>query len=338
MGKEIGGSGAATSSADKAAETAIVEIRNLRFTYPGIDGHPPPGSKPLIDGFSLQLHAGDRCLLVGSNGAGKTTILKILGGKHIVDPDMVRIMGRSAFHDTALTSSGELSYLGGEWRRDVAFAGFEVTIQMDISAEKMIYGVSGVDPQRRDELIKVLDIDLSWRMHRSSDGQRRRVQICMGLLKPFKVLLLDEITVDLDVVVRANLLIYLKKECERRGATIIYATHIFDGLEDWPSHIVYVAHGKLQLALPLDKVKELSNLSLMRTVEKWLRKERDEDRKRRKERKENGLPEYENSVDGTRVTGDPARMLNNGWAAGRLQSTVAGEENFYFSSNRVLRQ
>ncbi|XP_020682029.1 ABC transporter I family member 20 [Dendrobium catenatum] len=338
MGKEIGGSGAATSSADKAAETAIVEIRNLRFTYPGIDGHPPPGSKPLIDGFSLQLHAGDRCLLVGSNGAGKTTILKILGGKHIVDPDMVRIMGRSAFHDTALTSSGELSYLGGEWRRDVAFAGFEVTIQMDISAEKMIYGVSGVDPQRRDELIKVLDIDLSWRMHRSSDGQRRRVQICMGLLKPFKVLLLDEITVDLDVVVRSNLLIYLKKECERRGATIIYATHIFDGLEDWPSHIVYVAHGKLQLALPLDKVKELSNLSLMRTVEKWLRKERDEDRKRRKERKENGLPEYENSVDGTRVTGDPARMLNNGWAAGRLHSTVAGEENFYFSSNRVLRQ
>ncbi|PKU72376.1 ABC transporter I family member 20 [Dendrobium catenatum] len=298
MGKEIGGSGAATSSADKAAETAIVEIRNLRFTYPGIDGHPPPGSKPLIDGFSLQLHAGDRCLLVGSNGAGKTTILKILGGKHIVDPDMVRIMGRSAFHDTALTSSGELSYLGGE----------------------------------------VLDIDLSWRMHRSSDGQRRRVQICMGLLKPFKVLLLDEITVDLDVVVRSNLLIYLKKECERRGATIIYATHIFDGLEDWPSHIVYVAHGKLQLALPLDKVKELSNLSLMRTVEKWLRKERDEDRKRRKERKENGLPEYENSVDGTRVTGDPARMLNNGWAAGRLHSTVAGEENFYFSSNRVLRQ
>ena len=42
-----------------------------------------------------------------------------------------------------------------QWRRDVAFAGFEVTIQMDISAEKMIYGVSGIDPQRRDELIKV---------------------------------------------------------------------------------------------------------------------------------------------------------------------------------------
>ncbi|RWW24931.1 hypothetical protein BHE74_00042698 [Ensete ventricosum] len=116
-------------------------------------------------------------------------------------------------------------------------------------------------------IMQVLDIDLSWRMHKASDGQRRRIQICMGLLKPFKVL-------DLDVLARANLLRYLSKECEERGATIIYATHIFDGLEDWPTHVVslphkilfsevYVAHGKLQLAVPLEKVKEMSNLSLM---------------------------------------------------------------------------
>ncbi|XP_010490645.1 PREDICTED: ABC transporter I family member 20-like isoform X1 [Camelina sativa] len=333
---------------EEEKRNATVEISGLRFTYPGIDGHPPPGSKPLIEDFSITLNSSDRCLLVGSNGAGKTTILKILGGKHMVEPHMVRVLGRSAFHDTGLTSSGDLCYLGGErtlfsslffqWRRDVAFAGFEVPIQMDISAEKMIFGVAGIDPKRRDELIKVLDIDISWRLHKVSDGQRRRVQICMGLLKPFKVLLLDEITVDLDVLARADLLQFLRKECDERGATIIYATHIFDGLEDWPTHIVYVANGKLQLALPMEKVKETSKKSLMRTVEAWLRKERDEERKRRKERKANGLPEFESRAEESRVTGDPARMLNNGWAAGRLHSTVkGGEDNFVLSSNRVLR-
>lgn len=46
--------------------------------------------------------------------SGKTTILKILGGKHMVEPNMVRVLGRSAFHDTGLTSSGDLCYLGGE--------------------------------------------------------------------------------------------------------------------------------------------------------------------------------------------------------------------------------
>lgn len=51
----------------------------------------------------------------------------------------------------------------------------------------MIYGVEDVDGKRRDKLISLLDIDLDWRLNKVSDGQRRRVQICMGLLKPYKV-------------------------------------------------------------------------------------------------------------------------------------------------------
>jgi len=227
----------------------------------------------------------------------------------MVEPQMVRVLGRSAFHDTSLISSGDLCYLGGEWRRDVAFAGFDVPLQMDVSAEKMIFGVHGIEPQRRDHLIKVL--------------------------------LLDEITVDLDVLARADLLSFLKHECQDRGATIIYATHIFDGLDNWPSHIAYVARGKLQLALPLEEVEELKELSLMRTVEKWLRKEKEEEKRIRKERKAQGLAEFEEYVEGSRVVGDPARVaaqpLNNGWAGGRLHSTLAGTDPFDFSSNSVLR-
>ena len=59
-------------------------------------------------------------------------------------------------------------------------------LQGDIGAGKMIFGVEGVDPERRDKLINLLDIDLSWRLNKVSDGQRRRVQICMGLLKPYQ--------------------------------------------------------------------------------------------------------------------------------------------------------
>ncbi len=51
----------------------------------------------------------------------------------------------------------------------------------------MIDAVPGVDPARKARLVRALDVDLAWRMHQVSDGQRRRVQICVGLLKPFKV-------------------------------------------------------------------------------------------------------------------------------------------------------
>jgi CCR4-NOT complex subunit CAF16 len=76
-------------------------------------------------------------------------------------------------------------------------------------------------PERRDELVKLLGIDLNWRMHQVSDGQRRRVQIMIGLLRPFKILLLDEVTVSLDVVVRVDLLNWLRVESQKRGATIM---------------------------------------------------------------------------------------------------------------------
>ena len=58
--------------------------------------------------------------------------------------------------------------------------------------------------ERRDELVDILDIDMSWHMHAVSDGERRRVQLAMGLLRPWNLLLLDEITVDLDLLAEAT--------------------------------------------------------------------------------------------------------------------------------------
>ncbi len=50
----------------------------------------------------------------------------------------------------------------------------------------------------------------------------------------------------MDIVGRLDLLNFFKEECAERGATIVYATHIFDGLETWATHIAYVSNGKLQ--------------------------------------------------------------------------------------------
>ena len=94
--------------------------------------------------------------------------------------------------------------------------------------------------ERRDILCNILKINLDWNMRFLSDGQRRRVQIMLGLIQPFKLLLLDEVTSELDIIVRTNLLHFLKKETEERNASIIYATHILDGLDNWINNIYYI--------------------------------------------------------------------------------------------------
>ncbi|XP_058089458.1 ABC transporter I family member 19-like isoform X2 [Magnolia sinica] len=167
MGKEV-----------ESEISSCIEVSALHFAY--------ESQNPIFANFNLKISPGSRCLLVGANGSGKTTLLKILAGKHMVGGrDVVRVLNGSAFHDTQLVCSGDLAYLGGSWNKTVGSAG-EVPLQGDFSAEHMIFGVEGVDPVRREKLIDLLDIDLQWRMHKVSDGQRRRVQICMGLLHPFQ--------------------------------------------------------------------------------------------------------------------------------------------------------
>ncbi|OMP11121.1 ABC transporter-like protein [Corchorus olitorius] len=251
---------------DENAESKSIRVCGMQFAY--------ELQHPLFVDFNLEIAPGSRCLLVGANGSGKTTLLKILAGKHMVGGrDVVRVLNRSAFHDTQLVCGGDLAYLGGSWSKTIGSAG-EVPLQGDFSAEHMIFGVEGIDPVRREKLIELLDIDLQWRMHKVSDGQRRRVQICMGLLHPFQVLLLDEVTVDLDVVARMDLLDFFKEECEQRGATVVYATHIFDGLETWATHLAYIQDGELKKSEKSTEINELkSSENLLSVVEAWLRSE-----------------------------------------------------------------
>lgn len=54
---------------------------------------------------------------------------------------------------------------------------------------------------------------------------------------------IHQVTVDLDVLVRSNLLEFLKQECAERQATVLYATHIFDGLDSFPTHVAHIQLG-----------------------------------------------------------------------------------------------
>ena len=319
-----------TATRDENGQVWGISVNDLDFSYPGIDGAPIPGSEPLIKGMNLHLRPGSCCLLLGANGAGKTTLLKIMGGKHMVPRGKVLILGREAFYDTSLTSSGDLSYIGGNWQRDVAFAGYNIPLAGDFPASKMLDGIKGVNPARKKRIIEALDVDMEWRMHQVSDGQRRRVQLAWGLMHEFKVLLLDEITVDLDVLGRAELMKFLRQECEERQCTILYATHIFDGLEKFASHVAFVAGGKLQFCKEMESMPALKSRkpgALLKEVEIWLR----EDARLRPKQKKTA-----------RKSLDQAR--NNGWGEGRLGSTLAkGEElrngisQLKNASNAVMR-
>ncbi|KAK7207075.1 P-loop containing nucleoside triphosphate hydrolase protein [Myxozyma melibiosi] len=208
-------------------QTPAIDLGGLTYVFPsGIVG---------LHDLTLSLPPHSRTLLVGANGAGKSTLLKILAGKTLAKAGSVKIQGSDPFR----APLGGITYLGTEWAANP-------TVRYDMAVPVLLASVGGdAFPERRDELIDILDVDLSWHMHAVSDGERRRVQLVMGLLRPWSILLLDEVTVDLDVLVRARLLDFLRRETLARECAVVYASHIFDGLADWPTDLVHIHMGRI---------------------------------------------------------------------------------------------
>ncbi|OFZ55912.1 MAG: hypothetical protein A2428_05195 [Bdellovibrionales bacterium RIFOXYC1_FULL_54_43] len=236
-----------------------IRIQNFYFSFE---------SGPLFSGLNLEISRAARVLLVGANGVGKSTLLRILAGLHMVPPESVRIFGSSPFHQ--MEASQETRWIGGE-----------LGLSLDIKVRELFTPApSGTEFARREsDLLELLGISKDWRMHQVSEGQRRRVQLFLGLRRPAKVLLLDEVTAHLDVNTRSDLLEWLRRESRDHQVTILYATHIFDGLdarggrELWPTQLVWLgfqgAHRSVSESELGHQASSVGSLGVL--CENWIR-------------------------------------------------------------------
>ncbi len=227
-------------------ESVVVEVRGLDFAYDGSD-------RTALSDIHLELFRSERCLLVGPNGAGKTTLLRILAGKHMVPRDKALVMGRPVFADTALAD--QVTFLSEVVPSAVDLPVSEVIERVRTMALAGRPGSADEMEGRLSTLLDLLGVDPDWRLHRLSRGQRRRVYLLAGLLQPRRLLLLDEVAADLDLLARHRLLDFLRSESETRQTTILYATHIMDGLADWATHLLYLEAGRVQLFRRIEEVE-----------------------------------------------------------------------------------
>ncbi|CAR28405.1 hypothetical protein ZYGR_0S00350 [Zygosaccharomyces rouxii] len=238
-----------------------LEVNGLTYKFSATD-------EPSLVDINLRIPWNTRTLVVGANGAGKSTLLKVLSGKHLCLDGSVHVNGVDPFSPQSTSEDGELltNYLGTEWCH-------MSIINRDIGVLELLESIGLQHYKERGELLcNILDIDVHWRMFKLSDGQKRRVQLAMGLLRPCKVLLIDEVTVDLDVVARQRLLKFLEYETRTRKCSVVYATHIFDGLAQWPNQLIHMRMGRIVDRLDCDK-----NLSFIEGDEEKLDIKRQDD-------------------------------------------------------------
>lgn len=256
---------------DSMGEDVVLEVANLSYCYGGgATVHTRAFSEPKLKNVTCTFRAGSRILVGGANGAGKSTLLSIMGGKKMVPRDQCTLYGKGVFHDSSLNKVR--MYCGDWWRTDFFF---------NLSVAELI-GESRVATERVQKLVDIMQINLSWRINAISDGQRRRCQLLECLAEEKSVYILDEITTDLDLFARENLLRFLQEESEEKGATIFYATHIFDHLGEWATDILFFSKAEVAKCCKMadlteyhDLVSKGTRVPLYTLMKEWVFREYD---------------------------------------------------------------
>ncbi len=206
-----------------------------------------------VNGISLTVHTGEIFGFLGPNGAGKTTTMRML-------TTLLKPTG-----GTALVAGYDLSKQPELVRANIGYVsqsgGLEgsATARENLILQARVFGKSFKEASVRvDELIKAFDLQefADRYVQTYSGGQRRKVDIALGLVHNPKLLFLDEPTVGLDPQSRANIWAQIRKLREQ-GTTIFLTTHYLDEADNLCDRVAIVDHG---IIVALDSPQSLKRL------------------------------------------------------------------------------
>jgi ABC-2 type transport system ATP-binding protein len=205
-----------------------------------------------VNGVDLDVAEGEVVGFLGPNGAGKTTTLRMLTTLLEPTAGTATVAGYDVVKESVQVrrSIGYVSQVGSTFSG--AYAGDEVV------DHGMLYGMRRADAVRRgQELFEQLQLDGLWRRmpKNMSGGQKRRLDIAMGLIHDPTLVFLDEPTTGLDPQARANLWDHIEGLRSNRGATVFLTTHYLDEADALADRIVIIDRGDIVASDTSDNLK-----------------------------------------------------------------------------------
>jgi ABC-2 type transport system ATP-binding protein len=214
---------------------ATVRVRDLRKSYPGVTA---------VDGVDLDIRHGEIFALLGPNGAGKTTTVEILEGYR-------------------RRSSGELSVLGTDpergdrhWRSRIGIVLQSNADASELSVRELVRHFAGYYPNPADPDQVIDSVGLTEKagakLRQLSGGQRRRVDVALGIIGNPELIFLDEPTTGFDPEARRQFWGLIGGLADE-GTTILLTTHYLDEAEALADRVGVIAAGCIrEIGAPAD--------------------------------------------------------------------------------------
>jgi ABC-2 type transport system ATP-binding protein len=216
-----------------------IELHKVSKTYPG---------KRALDSLSLSVPAGAIFALLGDNGAGKSTTIRILNGLTPPDTGHARILGHDAWKHAA------------ELRHRIGYVPERPKFYDWMTIRQIGWFTSGFQAagylERYLNLVKQFLLEPTAKLSVLSKGQYAKVGLALALAIDPEVLILDEPTSGLDLLVRREFLSSMVR-LAGEGRTILICSHQVAEIERIASHVAFLHAGRVLLTAPMENLRDL---------------------------------------------------------------------------------
>lgn len=202
------------------------------------------GSKTALSEVDLTLERGQIIGLLGPNGSGKTTMIKLASGLLTPTSGEILISGTNPGIETKKIVSylPERTYLN-DWMRVSDIICFFKDFYSNFNADKAF------------EMLKRLDINPQDRLKTMSKGTKEKVQLILVMSREAELYLLDEPIGGVDPAARDYILNTIISNYNE-NATVVISTHLIADIEQVLDHVVFISSGKIALSLSVDEIRE----------------------------------------------------------------------------------
>lgn len=202
--------------------------------------------KKALDAIDLSINEGSIYGLVGSNGSGKSTFLRLAAGIYMPDLGEITADGEKIFDN--FRKKTEIAYLG-----DTPYFMPHATIKETARFYRTVY--PNFDTKLYNRLLEIFPLDYKAKIATMSKGMQRQAALIMAIASSPKYLLLDEAFDGLDPVIRKVLKSILIEGAENRSMTTVIASHNLRELEDLCDSVGLIHSGNIIFSDPIEALK-----------------------------------------------------------------------------------
>jgi len=205
-----------------------------------------------VQGLDLDIAAGELVAVLGPNGAGKSTSMRMLTTLIAPTAGRAEVGGYDVVAEAAAVRR-TIGYVG-----QGNGAGHNQRVRDELRTQGAVFGLDRHTARRRaDELLDALDLTAlaARKVSSLSGGQRRRLDVAIGLVHAPKILFLDEPSTGLDPQNRANLWSDVLRMRAEHAMTVVLTTHYMDEADAMAERVVVVDHGRIIADDTADRLK-----------------------------------------------------------------------------------